>query len=115
MEAEDFGLEEVTDDDRAYGGSRFSEVRRALFANPYQKVWGAEGEPSLPIYEVTLSSVLRGFLSFGRRYRFLQASERAVDSNADLRWGRDGKGFRRILYPNGVGLPGPVQFTEPTE
>jgi hypothetical protein len=115
MEAEDFGLEEVTDDDRAYGGSRFSEVRRALFANPYQKVWGAEGEPSLPIYEVTLSSVLRGFLSFGRRYRFLQASERAVDSNADLRWGPDGMGFRRLLHPNGVCLTGLWQITEETD
>jgi hypothetical protein len=26
--------------DRAYKGSLFSDVRDAIFANPYQKVWG---------------------------------------------------------------------------
>jgi hypothetical protein len=26
----------------------FSEVRDAIFANPYQKVWGGEGDPALP-------------------------------------------------------------------
>jgi hypothetical protein len=114
-EPENFGIEAVTDEDRAYCGSRFSEVRRALFANSYQKVWGAEGEPSLPMYDVTLLSVLRGVLSFGRRYRFLQASERAVDSNADLRWGPDGKGFRRLLHPNGICLTGLWQITEETD
>jgi hypothetical protein len=35
-----FGIEGITDEDRAYGGSRFSVVREALFANPYQKTWG---------------------------------------------------------------------------
>jgi len=30
-----FGIEGITDEDRAYGGSRFAEVREALFANPY--------------------------------------------------------------------------------
>src|SRR5580692_1686108 len=35
-----FGAEQVTDEDRGYRGSRFSEVRDAIFANPYQKVWG---------------------------------------------------------------------------
>jgi hypothetical protein len=41
----------------------------AIFANPYQKVWGGEDEPALPNYEVTLLSVLRGILPFGRAYR----------------------------------------------
>jgi hypothetical protein len=86
MEREDFGIEGVTAEDRAYYGSRFSEVREAIFTSPYQKVWGREGEPPLPHYTTTLSSILRGILSFGRPYIFRKAAERAVDSYADLRW-----------------------------
>jgi hypothetical protein len=33
-------IEGITDEDRAYCGSRFSDVREALFANPYQRTWG---------------------------------------------------------------------------
>lgn len=114
MEPEYVGTEQITEEDRAYRGSRFSEVRDALFANPYQRVWGRDGEPPLPIYEVTLMSVLRGILPFGRPYLFRQAVERAVDSNADLRWGPDRKGFRRLLHPNGVCLTGLWEITEDT-
>jgi hypothetical protein len=38
MEPDYFGTEQVTEKDRAYNGSRFSEIREALFANPYQKI-----------------------------------------------------------------------------
>jgi hypothetical protein len=41
-----FGIEGITDEDRAYGGSRFSDVREALFANPYKEhgdVGGGDG------------------------------------------------------------------------
>ena len=65
MEPDFFGTEEVTEEDRAYRGSRFSEVRDALFANPYQKIWGAAGESALPIYGVSLASALRGVLPAG--------------------------------------------------
>jgi hypothetical protein len=106
MKASDYGTEGITDQDRAYKGSRFAEVRDAVFANPYQKV---------PTYEVTLRSVLRGVLSFGKRYIFKQAVMRTVDSHADLRWGTDGKGFRRLLHPNGVCLTGRWNITEETE
>jgi hypothetical protein len=106
MNREYFGTEETTDADRLYKGSRFEEVRDALFANPYQKVWGKAGEPALPIYRVTLFSVLRGILPFCGPYLFRQATERAIDSSADLRWGEDGKGFRRLLHPNGICLTG---------
>jgi hypothetical protein len=115
MKPDYFGTEQFTDEDRAYKGSRFSEVRDALFANPYQKVWGGEGEPPLPTYEITLLSVLRGILPFGRRHLFRQAVERTVDSHADLRWGADGKGFRRLIHPNGVCLTGLWEITEETE
>ena len=111
----DFGVEATNDDDVSYRGSRYSEIRDALFANPYQRVWGQPGEPALPVYPVNLYGVLRGIFSFGARYLFLQASKRTVDSAADLRWGRNGRGFRRILHPNGVCLTGEWKITEDTE
>jgi hypothetical protein len=99
MEPDYFGTEQFTDEDRAYKGSRFSEVRDALFANPYQKVWGGEGEPPLPTYEVTLRSALRGILPFGRHYFFRQAVERTVDSQADALLQRaDKEPAHRQLY-----------------
>ncbi|MEN3329876.1 MAG: hypothetical protein V7638_4683 [Acidobacteriota bacterium] len=106
MKISDYGTEGITDQDRAYNGSRFAEVRDAVFANPYQKV---------PTYEVTFRSVLVGVLSFGKRYLFKLAVVRTVDSHADLRWGTDGKGFRRLLHPNGVCLTGRWHITEETE
>jgi hypothetical protein len=114
MEQEYFGTEEITAEDRAYNGSRFSEVRDAIFANPYQKVWGSNDQARLPVYQVTLSSVLRGLLPSGQKYLFRQATERAVDSHADLRWGADGKGYRRLLHPNGVCLTGLWEITAET-
>jgi hypothetical protein len=112
--ADSFGIEGITDEDRAYRGSRFSEVQAALFANPYQKVWGAKGESPLPVYQVTLASVLRGLPPFGRRYLFRDATARAVDSAADLRWGPDRQGYRRLIHPNGICLTGLWQVTEDT-
>src|SRR5215813_988622 len=115
MNQEFFGTEFFSGEDRAYNGSRFSEVEQALFANPYQRVWGAHGEPPLPVHKVTLSSVLRGLLPFGRPYVFRRVSEREVDSKADLRWGLDRKGYRRILHPNGICLTGSWQITKDTD
>ena len=110
----DFGIEQFTDEDQAYRGSRFRDVVEALFANPYQRVWGRAGEPALPVHEVTLGSVARGLLPFGPSHVFRQAVERAVDSAADLRWGPDRKGFRRLLHPNGICLTGQWTVTEET-
>ena len=115
MKTADYGSQALTDQDRAYNGSRFAEVRDAVFTNPYQQVWGLEGANPLPVYQVTLRSVLHGVLSFGKRYLFQQAVARTVDSHADLRWGANGKGFRRLLHPNGVCLTGRWQITEETE
>src|ERR1700674_3645371 len=114
MEPTYFGAEAVTNDDRSYRGSRFAEVRDAIFANPYQAVWGGDGR-RLPVYKVSLSSFLRGVLPLGQPYLFRQAVERDVDSHADLRWGETGKGFRRLLHPNGVCLTGRWEITEDTE
>jgi hypothetical protein len=114
MKPGDFGIEDVTDEDLVYKGSRFSDVREAVFANPYQNVWGRDGEAPLPHYEVTLANMLRGILPFGKHYYFGQASKRTVDSHADLRWGPDEKGFRRIIHSNGVCLTGLWEITEET-
>jgi hypothetical protein len=112
MERNDFGVEQFAEEDRAYKGSRYTEVVEAIFANPYQKVWGGADEPPLPRTEVDLSSVLRGVLSFSRRWLFAEASRRAVDSHADLRWGADRRGYRRLIHPNGVCLTGLWEITE---
>src|SRR5690242_14127530 len=114
MASADFGIELVTDEDRAYRGSRFSEVHDALFANPYQKVWGDPGEPPLPVYDVTLGGAVHGALPGGAPYYFRQAVARAVDSRADLRWGPDRKGFRRVIHPNGICLTGLWEIFEQT-
>ena len=65
----------MTDADRGYGGSRFSDVVDALFANPYQRIWGGEGQPPLPVREVTLRSVLGGILPFAAPGLLRKASE----------------------------------------
>src|SRR2546425_2782232 len=111
----DLGTEQLLDEDRIYEGSRFRDVVDALFANPYQRVWGREGEPPLPVHEVSLGSFLPRIFPFGAPQPFVKAAERAVDSGADLRWGPDRKGFRRLLHPNGVCLIGQWRIKEETQ
>ena len=53
MNSKNLGIQGITEEDRNYQGSRYTEVKKAVFSNPYQKVWGAPNEPSLPQYEVT--------------------------------------------------------------
>ena len=114
MPDENSGSERFTDEDRLYAGSRFREVVDALFANPYQTVWGREGEPPLPQQEQTIRTVFGGLLASGRNSRFEHASARTLDSGADLRWGVDRKGFARLLHPTGVCLVGWWEITEET-
>jgi hypothetical protein len=114
MPDDQVGTEQFTDEDRAYTGSRFRDVVDALFANPYQKIWGREGEPALPVQDVTIRSVFGGLIPLGRPPRFERAAERTLDSGADLRWGPDRKGFVRLLHPNAVCLTGRWQITEET-
>lgn len=108
------GAQELTADDIRYAGSRYADVRKACFQNPYYLKWGQEGEPLLPTYGVTLGRVLKGFLPGGAAWRFLQASGRAVDSGSDLRWGSDNRGYRRLLHPNGISLFGTWTINEKT-
>jgi hypothetical protein len=111
----DLGIEAITEEDRSYRGSTFREVVDAMFANPYRPVWGSENEPPFPMYEVTFGSLLRWILPFGSPYPFQKATERAVDSQADLGWGPDRKGYRRLLHPNGICLVGEWRITAETE
>jgi hypothetical protein len=115
MSADSYFNIATSDQDRSYRGSHFAEVRNALFANPYQKVWGDAGEPSLPVEKTSLASVLRGLLPFARHYLFREATEREVDAKADMRWGPDGKGYRRLLHRNGICLIGLWEITESTD
>jgi len=114
MADDEIGTVQFSDEDRAYSGSRFRDVVDALFANPYQKVWGLEGASPLPVQDVTVRSVFGGLLSHARPPRFARAAERTLDSGADLRWGPDRKGFARLLHPNAVCLVGRWRITEDT-
>lgn len=110
--AEIFGSQGLIREDQDYQGSRFSEIKSALFANPYQAVWGAPDEPPLPNYKTTNRSVYAGLLPGGQPPQFTLAAIRALESPADLRWGEDGRGFRRLLRPNGVCALGTWQINE---
>lgn len=96
-------------------GSRYADVVAAIFANPYQRIWGAQGEPPLPVYEVSLKTVFGGIASLALSGgQFRTDSARTIDSTDDLRWGPDGKGFRRLVHPNGVCLTGLWHIDEDT-
>lgn len=109
------GPQGVSSDDKNYVGSRFADVRDAMFHNAYYLIWGDVGEPPLPTYAVTLGRVLRGLLPGCLRWQFKQAARRSVDSEADMRWGPDDRGFRRLLHPNGVGLVGRWIIDRPSD
>ena len=106
MKDESFGPEGMSDDARRFAGSRFSVVRDAIFANPYT--------PPYERFETTFGSVMRGAFRIGKSWVLLDAAKRTLASAADLRWGTDGKGFRRLLHPNGICLTGMWEIAEET-
>jgi hypothetical protein len=103
MAVEEYGIEGLAPDDSAFAGSRFADVREAIFANPYPRPFER--------FPVTLGSVLH----IAGKWLFLAAARRSVKSQADLRWGPDRKGYRRLLHPNGICLTGTWSIDEPTE
>src|SRR5712692_1040850 len=112
---EALGIQGFTaDDQRVVAGSRFSVVRDAVFANPYQKVWGAKGNAPLVPFPVTFMPLIKGMLPGGGTWQFLAAAKRVLASDSDLRWGPDGKGFRRLLHTNGICMTGLWAVTEDT-
>ena len=105
------GPQGMTKEDRAYRGSRYAEVREALYANPYREGRSGEVPGPLPLFKSTIRNAWSGALPFGGPDHFKQASARSIDSKADLRWGPDGKGFRRMLSPNGICVLGTWEIT----
>jgi hypothetical protein len=103
------GPQQTTDDDRAYKGSRYSEVRQALYANPYRSGTAGQEPGPLPMFRSTIRNAWRGTL-FGPKY-LRDASARTIDTHNDLRWGPDGKGYRKILAPNGICVLGSWEIT----
>ncbi len=115
MADQDLGIQEFTaDDKRVFAGSRFSVVRDAIFANPYQQVWGAPGNTPLERFPVTFMPLIKGMLPGFGKWHFLDAAKRVLASDSDLRWGPDQKGFRRMLHANGIGMTGVWEITEDT-
>jgi hypothetical protein len=114
MSEQSYGIEGLARDDERFSGSRYAEVRDAMYANPYQKVWGASGEKPFERFPVTYRGAFRGILPFGKPWLLLSAAKRALESHADLRWGDDRKGFRRLLHPNGICLFGIWEIAEDT-
>jgi hypothetical protein len=109
------GAQSFTDADKpVVAGSRYSVVREAVFANPYQTVWGAAGNVAFERFPVTFKPLLSGILPGGQRWQFLGAAKRVLASDSDLRWGPDGTGFRRMLHPNGIVMTGVWEITEDT-
>jgi hypothetical protein len=109
------GMQGFTDGDRhRVAGSRFSVVRDAVFANPYQKIWGAKGNAPLERFPVTFMPLIKGMLPGGGTWQFLAAARRVLASDADLRWGPDGKGYQRLLHTNAVIMTGRWEITEET-
>ena len=103
------GPQGMTAEDRAYRGSRYADVREALYANPYRKGISGQEPGPLPMFKSTIRNAWKGLL-FGENH-FRLASARALDSKADLRWGADGKGWRRIIAPNGICVLGTWEIT----
>src|SRR5262249_2397029 len=62
-----------------------------------------------------MSTLFKPRARFFRMNPFFAPANRTRDSHADLRWGPDGQGFRRLLHPNGICLFGDWRITEPTE
>jgi hypothetical protein len=103
------GKQEVASEDSK--PSSFEEMRRALFDpeinGQYYRTWNGPGENRLPIYKQTFASITRGLLvRFWRDFAMLKAAKRTLRSRGDLRWGPDGKGFRRLVHPMGICLEG---------
>jgi hypothetical protein len=84
----------------------YEDVYSAVFSDPYYgKSWKGPGQ--LPVYKQTLTSFLQGLLSRETPLGLLAtAAHRTVRSGADLRWGKDRKGFRRLVHPMGICLVG---------
>lgn len=110
------GDQNMEESDYQYTGSSFHEVRNAVFDEPYYgSTWGKPGAKPLPVHSVDFSTLSYGLFSLTRRFIFLDAARRTLQSHADLRWGGpDRKGVQRLLHPNGICLSGIWRIDEET-
>ncbi|MGV3532790.1 MAG: hypothetical protein ACO1QR_10505, partial [Chthoniobacteraceae bacterium] len=105
------GNQEVTNEDQPAATDSYDTVKHAVFAQPYYgSAWGGPERRLLPVYKQTTASLLRRSGLLATRL-FLEAGKRTVRSRADLRWGKDRKGFRRLLHPMGICLTGTWKIT----
>jgi len=104
------GPQGMTAEDHEYRGSRYADVRAALYQNPYRGGAAGQQPGPLPMFRSTIRNAWRGLFSGENQFR--HASARSMDSQADLRWGPDGKGWRRIIAPNGICVLGTWEITE---
>lgn len=104
------GDQGVTQKDKEPPPSSYQEISTALFDSKingqYYQVWGAPGNHPLPLYKQTFGSIARGLWRIGKDFDMLKAAKRTLKTRADLRWGNDGKGFRRLVHPIGICLEG---------
>ena len=68
----------------------------------------AEAQPEVMAYHCAHAGLIERAIGY-----YEQAAQRAIDSSADLRWGIDGRGFRRLLHPNGICLTGMWKISSP--
>ena len=108
------GPQGMTEEDREYDGSRYAEVREAIFANPCRGGTSGEVPGPLPMFRSTIGNVWSGVFGRGAADHFKAAPARSIDSRAHLRWGADGKGYRRIISPNGICVLGTWEIREDT-
>ena len=101
------GDQELTAGEDVPPSHGFAEIYDAVFGEPYYgKTWFGPERTPLPIYKQTLTSIAGDLFHPGREFAMLRAARRTLKSRADLRWGSDGKGFRRLLHPVGICLAG---------
>ena len=88
----------------------YEEVYAAVFSDPYYgKSWKGPGQ--LPVYKQSLTTLVNRLFSREAPLGLLgAAADRTVRSGADLRWGNNRKGVRRLLHPNGICLCGAWQI-----
>ena len=56
------GQQETTAEDRSYKGSRYAEVRQALYLNPYRGGSSGQAAGPLPMFRSTIRNAWRGTL-----------------------------------------------------
>ncbi|MEX2208513.1 MAG: hypothetical protein WEF50_20020 [Myxococcota bacterium] len=99
----------IADDARS---SSHDEIHRALFdrklSRPYYcEVWPGSSGDALPLYPTTFASITEDLFGWrARPFAMERAARRTLATRADLRWGADRNGFRRLVHPMGVCLAG---------